>query len=140
MIPYYTTMMGLIGLLIVLAAGCSGLTAVEVAEVRQAFGVPANMPMKDLGEVKLRAGMPKRVRIERGMDCIITATMLTNVLMQMNLAYESKSEVIDGVKMPSHSEQSQLVLRPDMVPTGWRLCFFPKGQHFAAAMRPIITP
>ena len=140
MSSYHTAMMSLIGLLIVLAAGCSGLTTDEEADVRQAFGVPANMPMKDLGEVKLHAGIPKRVRIDRGMDCTITATMLTNGLSQMNLAYESKSEVIDGVKMPSHSEQSQLVLRPDMVPTGWRLCFFPKGQHFAAAMRPIITP
>ena len=140
MSPYHTAMLSLIGLLIVLAAGCSGLTTVEEAEVRQSFGVPADMPMKDLGEVKLRAGIPKRVRIDRGMDCTITATMLTNGLVQMNLVYESKSEVIDGVKTPSPSEWSQLVFRPGMVTAGWRLCLFPKSQHCVVAIRPIIIP
>ena len=133
-------MMSLIGLLIVLAVGCSGLTTVEEAEVRQSFGVPADMPMNDLGEVKLRAGLSKRVRIDRGMDCTITATMLTNGSVQMNLVYESKSEVFDGAKMPTQTERSKLVFRPGMVPAGWRLCLFPKDRHFVVAMRPIITP
>jgi hypothetical protein len=139
MSAYHTAIMSLVGLLIVLAVGCSGLTADEEADVRQAFGVPASMPMKDLGEVKLRAGIPKRVRIDRRMACTITATKLTNGLVQMNLVYESKSEVIDGAEMPPHSEQSQLAFRPGTVPAGWRLCLFPKGQHLVVAVRPIIV-
>jgi len=74
------------------------------------------------------------------MACTITATMLTNGVVQMNLVYESKSEVIHGVKLPSQSERAQLVFRPGMVTAGWRLCLFPKDQHFVVAMRPIITP
>ena len=130
----------LIGLLAVLAFGCSRMTAVEEAEVRQSFDIPADMPMKDLGEVELRDGIPKRVRVGWGKDCIITATVLTNGLVQMNLAYESKGEVIDGVKTQPHFERSQSVFRPDSVPAGWRLCLFPKGQHLVVALRPIIIP
>jgi hypothetical protein len=129
----------LIGLLAVLAASCSRMTAQEEAEVRQSFGVPADMPMKDLGEVELRAGIPKRVSIGRGKDCTITATVLTNGLVQMNLVYEFKGEVIGGVKIQSHSERSQSVFRPDMV-AGWRLCLFQKGQHLVVAIRPTIIP
>jgi hypothetical protein len=53
----------LVGLLAVLAVGCSSMTAGEKADVCKSFGVPADMPMKDLGEVELRAGIPKRVRL-----------------------------------------------------------------------------
>ena len=130
----------LIGLLAVLAVGCSRMTADEEADVRKSFGVPADMPMKDLGEVELRAGIPKRVSVGWGKDCTIAATVLTNGLVQMNLVYETKGEVIDGVKTQSHSERSQLVFRPDMVPAGCRLCLFPKGQHLVVAIRPTIIP
>jgi hypothetical protein len=130
----------LIGLLAVLAVGCSKMTADEEAAVRQSFGVPADMPMKDLGEVELRAGIPKRVSVGWGKDCTITATVLTNGLVQMNLVCEFKGEVINGVRTQSHSERSQLVFRPGMVPAGWRLCLFPKGQHLVVAMRPTIIP
>jgi hypothetical protein len=130
----------LIGLLVALAVGCSRMTAVEEAEVRKSFGVPADMPMKDLGEVELRAGIPKRVRVGWGKDCTITATVLTNGLVQLNLVYESKGEVIDGVKTLSHSQRSQSAFRPGKVPADWRVCFFPKDQHLAVAMRPIIIP
>jgi hypothetical protein len=80
------------------------------------------------------------VRLSAGKDCTITATVLTNGLVQLNLLYEFKGEIIDGVKTQSHSEQSQSVFRPDSVPAGWRLCLFPKGQHFVVAMRPTIIP
>jgi hypothetical protein len=52
---YHTATIGLIGLLAVLAAGCSRMTADEEADWRKSFGIPAGMPMKDLGEVELRA-------------------------------------------------------------------------------------
>ena len=124
----------------VLAVGCSSMTADEEADVRKSFGVPDDMPMKDLGEVELRDGIPKRVRVGWGKDCIITATVLTNGLVQMNLVCESKGEVIDGVKTQPHFERSQSVFRPDSVPAGWRLCLFPKGQHLVVALRPTIIP
>jgi hypothetical protein len=113
------------------------MTADEEADVRKAFGVPADMPMKDLGEVELRAGIPKRVRVGWGKDCTITATVLTNGLVQMNLLYESKGEVIDGVKTQSHSEQHQL--RPFRLRPGW-LCLPTMGQYLVVAMRPTIIP
>ena len=136
---YHIATFGFISLLAVLAVGCSRLTAEQEAEVRQSFGVPADMPLKDLGEVEFRAGIAKRVRLSAGKDCVITATVLTNGLVQLNLAYESRGEVIDGVKTQSHSERSQVVFRPATV-AGWRLCLPPMGQHLVVALRPIIVP
>ncbi|HXJ60126.1 MAG TPA: hypothetical protein VNU68_26060 [Verrucomicrobiae bacterium] len=136
---YHTATIGLIGLLAVLAAGCSRMTADEEADWRKSFGIPAGMPMKDLGEVELRAGIPKRVSIGGGKDCTITATVLRNDSVQLNLLYEFKGEVIDGVKTQSHSER-QLVFRPSMVPARWRLALPPIGPHLVVAMRPIIIP
>ena len=75
---HHIATIGLIGLLAVLAVGCAKMSAEQEANVRKAFGVPADMPMKDLGEVELRAGIPKRVRLGAGKDCTITATKLTN--------------------------------------------------------------
>ena len=135
---HHTITIGFIGLLAGLAAGCSNMTADQEADVRKAFGVPADMLMKDLGEIELRAGIPKRLRLGAGKDCIITATKLTNGLAELNLLYEFKGESIDDVKTQSYTERS--VFRPDSVPAGWRLCLFPKGQHFVVAMRPIIIP
>jgi len=131
---------GLVGLLAVLAAGCSRLTAVEEAEVRQSFNVHADTPMKDLGEVELRAGMPKRLRIGSGKHCTITATVLTNGLVQLNLVYEFKGGIVDGVRTQSRAERSQSVFRPSTVPARWRLVLFPEGQPFVVAIRPIIIP
>jgi hypothetical protein len=130
----------LMGLLAVLAVGCSKLTADEEADVRKSFGVPEDMPMKDRGEVELRAAAPKCVSIGRGTDCTITATVLTNGVVQLNLLYQFKGEIIDGVKTQPHSERSQSVFRPGSVPGGWRLCLFPKGQHLVVAIRPTIIP
>ena len=51
----------------VLAVGCSGMTADEEAIVRQSFGVPADMPIRDRGVVELRAavdGWALVVRVE----------------------------------------------------------------------------
>jgi hypothetical protein len=128
---------GLIGLLAVLGVGCSRMTADEEADVRKAFGIPAHMRMKDLGAVELHVGTPKRVRVGWGKFCTITATALTNGLVQMNLIYESKGEVINGVKTQSHSERSQLVFRPGR--PGW-LCLPPMGQHLVVAMQPTVIP
>jgi len=136
---YHIATIGCIGLLAVLAVGCSRLTAVDEAEVRQSFGVPADMPMKDLGEVELRADIPKRVRLGAGKNCTLTATILTNGLVQLNVLYEFKDEIIDGVRTQSHSERSQSVFHPESV-AGWRLCLFPKGQHFVVALQPSIIP
>src|SRR5262245_25640395 len=139
MCTHHIATASIIGLLAVLAVGCSGMTADEEADWRKSFGIAADMPMKDLGEVELRAGIPKRVSIGGGKDCTITATVLTNGLVQLNLLYKSKGEVIDDVKTQSQSER-QLVFRPSMVPARWRLALPPIGPHFVVAMRPIIIP
>ena len=136
---HYIATASLIGLLAVLAVGCSRMTAEDEADWRKSFGISADMPMKDLGEVELSAGVPKRVRIGGGKDCIITATVLTNGLVQLNLLYESKGEAIDGVKTSSYSER-QLVFRPSSVPARWRLPLTPIGPDLVVAMRPIIRP
>lgn len=127
----------LIGLLAVLALGCSRMTADEEADVRKSFGIPAEWPMEDLGVVELRAGIPQRVSVGWRKHCTITATVLTNGLVQMNLLYESKGEVINGVKTSSHSEQH--TLRPFQLRPGW-LCLPPMGQHLVVALQPVIIP
>ncbi len=134
----------LTGLLVVLAVGCSKMTAVEEAEVRQSFGLPADMPLKDLGVVELRVGVPKRVRVGWGKHCTVTASALTNGLVRVDLLYESKGEVIDGVKTPSYSERSQVVLPPGLLARAMKskswLCFPLKRPHFVIAMQPVIIP
>lgn len=129
----------LIGLLTVLAASCSRMSADLEAEVRQSFGVPADVPLKDLGAVKLHAGTPRRMRVGPGEDCTITATVLTNGLVQLSLLYESEGGVVGGVKTQPHSERSQLVFRPETVSDGWRLCLPQMGRPFVVAMQPIIV-
>jgi hypothetical protein len=47
-----------LGVLIVIATSCSKMTPHEAAEVRKSFGLPADMPLKDLGAVELRVGTP----------------------------------------------------------------------------------
>jgi len=124
-------------LLAALAAGCSTMTANEAADVRKSFGLPADMPLKDLGVVELHAGIPKRVSAGWGKDCTLTAIMLTNGLVQLNLLYESKGEVIDGVKTQPYSEQSRMVFRPGR--KGWG-CFPPMRPYFVVAVQAIIIP
>ncbi len=115
------------------------MTAEEQTEVRQSFGIPADVPMKDLGLVELRAGTPKRVRLAAGEYCTITATVLTNGSVQLNLLYESRGEAIEGVRTQPQSERSQLLFRPEMV-AGWRLCLPQRGRPFVVAMQPVVTP
>lgn len=75
-----------------------------------------------------------------GQDCTLTAVVLTNGLVQLNLLYEFQGELVDGVRTPSQTERSQSVFRPDSVPARWRLCLFPQGQRFVVALRPTIVP
>jgi hypothetical protein len=139
---HHIATIGFIGLVAVLAVACSRMTADEATEVRQSFGLPADMPLKDLGAVELRVGTPKRVSVGRGKDCTITATVLTNGKVQLSLLYESRGEVIDGVKTQPYSERSQVVLPPGLLAKameskGW-LCFPTMRPHFVVAMQPIL--
>ncbi len=145
---HYIATLGFIGLLAVLAVDrrwraelhrlcCSRMTAEEQTEVRQSFGIPADVPMRDLGVVGFRPGIPKRVRVGVGKYCTITATVLTNGLVRMNFLYESKGEVIEGAKTQSHCERSQLVFRPPI--KGW-LCLRQMDPHLVVAMQPTIIP
>lgn len=115
MLKHRVTAIGFIGLLTVLAVGCSKMTAVKEAELRQSFGLPTDMPLKNLGMVELHTRIPRRDSIRQGEDCTVTATMLTNGAMQLNLHYESRGEVVDGVKIQPHSEQSQVMLPPGLL-------------------------
>ena len=133
-----------IGLLSVLAVGCSRMTAAETAEMRQAYGLPADMPVKDLGMMELHVGIPKRKSVGWGKDCTVTAIVLTNGSVQLNLLYESRGEVIDGVKTQPYSERSQSVLSAGLVARAMKakswFCFPPMRPHFVVAMKPIIIP
>lgn len=142
---HHLATIGFSGLLAVLAVGCSRRTAEEEADVRKSFGVPADMPMKDLGAVELRAGIPKRVHVGSGKDCTFTATVLTNGLVRLNLLYESQGEVMAGAKPQSHSERS-FVFRPR---PGWYCFFLPPvpqpdlprmGQHLVVAVQLTVIP
>jgi hypothetical protein len=141
---HHIAAISLIGMLAVLAVGCSKMTAVEEAEVRQSFGVPADMPMEDLGVVELQVGTPKRVSVGGGKHYSVTAIVLTNGSVQLNLLYESRGEVIDGVKTQPYSERSQVVLPADllkraMTAKSW-FCFPPMRPHFVVAMKPSLIP
>jgi hypothetical protein len=135
---------GFSGLLAVLAVGCSRMTVAETAEMRQAYGLPADMPVKDLGVLELHVGIPKRVSVGWGKDCTVTAIVLTNASVQLNLLYESRGEVIDGVKTQPYSERSQSVLPAGLVARAMKakswFCFPPMRPHFVVAMKPIILP
>ena len=78
-----------------------------------------------------------------GKDCTITATVLTNGLVQLDLLYESTAEVRDGVKPQAQTERSQVVFRasrsrfPRAGCPGW-LCLPGTGQHLAVALQPKI--
>jgi hypothetical protein len=128
---------GLIGWLAVLAIGCSKMSADEEADLRKSFGLPPDVPMLDLGVVELRAGIPNRVRVGWGKYCTLTATRLTNDFVQINLLYESESEVMDGVRTPHHSAQSKSVFRPGR---RGRFCFPQMGRHLVVAVEPVIIP
>jgi hypothetical protein len=138
------TVIGFLGLLAVLPVGCSRMTAVEQVELRQSFGLPADMPLKSLGAVKLRVGIPKRVSVGQGKACTITATVLANGSVQFNLLYESRGEIIDGVKTKPYSERSQVVLPPALLARAMKskswLCFPPMRPRFVVAMQPAIIP
>lgn len=140
----HVAVIGVTGLAAVLTIGCSRMTATEQAEVRQSFGLPADMPLKDLGAVELRVGIPKRVSAGWGKECTVTATVLTNGSVQLDLLYESRGEVINGVKTRPYSERTRVVLPPRLLARamqskGW-LCFPPMRPHFVVAMRPIVIP
>jgi hypothetical protein len=128
-----------------LGGGCSRMTADEEHDVRLSFGLPADIPMQDLGVVRLRLGTPKRVGAGQGKVCTLTATELTNGAVQLSLLYESKGEVIAGGQTPPHSERvqrtlpSQLVPRPGGPDRGW-LCFSLTQQRLVLAIKLIIVP
>jgi GNAT superfamily N-acetyltransferase len=94
--------------------------------------------------VELHVGTPKRVSVGWGKDCTVTAIVLTNGSLQLNLLYESRGEVVDGVKTRPYSERSHSVLpaglvAPAMKAKSW-FCFPPMRPHFVVAMKPMVIP
>ena len=96
-------------LFVAFAVSCSKTTPAEAA-LRRDFSIPANMPVKDLGEVQLTADTPKRMSLGKGKDCTISATALTNDLLRMNLVYESANEIVDGTTTHNYTERSTFLL------------------------------
>ena len=122
------------GLLVWFVAGCSR-TSAEEARLRRELSIPARMAMKNLGVLELRADTPKRVSLGPGKDCTVTATVLTNGLLQMNLAYEAKVEKADGSRTNNFSQRSRFLL-----PAG-KQCAVKFGSDLMVVMRPtLITP
>jgi hypothetical protein len=89
--------------------GCSKISAKE-AKLRQEFSIPADMPLRDLGVVELYPDIPKRIVLDDGRDCTITAPPLTNALLQMNVAYTAKDEVVKGRTTHNFSQRSRFLL------------------------------
>ena len=109
--------------------GCSKTNARD-AKLRQEFSIPADMPVRDLGVVELRSDTPKHIVLGDGKDCTVTGTPLTNGLLQMNVAYTAKEEVVKGQPTHNFSQRSQFLL-----PIG-RGCAPKLGEHLTVVMRP----
>jgi hypothetical protein len=108
---------------------CSRMTAGE-AKLRQEFSIPPDMPMRDLGVVELKPDTPKHVSLGKGKECTITATVLTNGLLQIKLAYESK--VTDRYSTRTDSQKSQFLL-----PQGKR-CAPKVANDLILVMQPVV--
>ena len=109
--------------------GCSKTNARD-ARLRQEFSIPADMPVRDLGVVELRSDTPQRIVLGDGKDCTVTATLLTNGLLQMNVVYYAKEEVVKGQTTHNFSQRSRFLL-----PVG-RGCAPKLGEHLMVVMRP----
>lgn len=123
-----------VGLFAFLAVSCSK-TPPEEAALRQRFSIPDDMPVRDLGEVQLTAGTPRRVSLGKGRDCSISAVSLTGDLLRMTLVYESSDELVDGVTASHYTERSTFLLH-----RGER-CAPKMGKQLMVVMRPVLmTP
>ncbi len=118
-------------LFVLLAVSCSRTTPGEAA-LRRDFFIPADMPVKDLGEIQLTADMPKRVSLGKGKDCTISATALTNDILRMSLVYESSAESVDGRTANNYTERSTFLLH-----RGQR-CAPKMGKQLFVVMRPVL--
>lgn len=85
-------------------AGCAQMTPAE-AKLRRELSIPADMPVKNLGSVELFDGAPKQVNLGTGKDCTITAIVITNGMLQMNVAYESTTDKVEGSKTAHDSKK-----------------------------------
>ena len=131
----------LIGMAALLAVGCSKQTAHKAA-LREELSIAADLPVRDLGVVELSAGTPKLVRLGPGRDLTLTASVITNGMLQMSLAYESKSETAEGspVRTTKHYTQHSQFMLPAGKPCAVTLNG-PAPDHLAVVMRPIlVTP
>jgi len=114
-----------------LAVSCSKTTPEEAA-LRQRFSIPADMPVKDLGEIQLIADTPKRLSLGKGKDCTISATALTNDLLRMSLVYESANEIVDGTTAHNYTERSTFLLHRG------QQCAPKMGKQLMVVMKPVL--
>ena len=114
-----------------LAVSCS-TSAPEEAALRQRFSIPADMPVKDLGEIQLLADTPRRLSLGKGKDCTISATALTNDLLRLSLFYESSTEIVDGVAAQNYTEHSTFLLHRG------QQCASKMGKQLTVVMKPVL--
>jgi hypothetical protein len=114
-------------------AGCAKTTPAE-AKLSRELSIPADMPVKNLGSVELFEGTPKQVNLGAGKDCTITATVITNGMLQMNVAYESTMDKAEGSKTAHASKKEN---HRFLLPLG-RQCAV-TVDHMALVFRPALS-
>ncbi len=119
-------------LTILLIPACSKMTE-EEAQIRQDFSsIPADMPVKNLGEVEFVSGSPKSIELNDEKSLAITATVQLDGSIQMLFEYESTERKVGGIIKESYSEQRQFLLRPGM------RCAPQLGDDLVVVLRPTI--
>ncbi|WP_147274110.1 hypothetical protein [Bremerella cremea] len=99
---------------ILLGTGCSKMSA-EEAKIRQAFpSIPAEMPIKNLGEIDFISGSPKKIELDGGQLLAITATAQIDKTIQIILEYQSTKHSLGSVIKQSYTESNQFLLKPGM--------------------------
>lgn len=120
------------------ATGCVRESA-QLAQVRRELSVPANVPIRDLGVLELTAGKPKWVHLDAGRDLSVTASVISNDLYQMQVAYTSTNSSLFGHLTRNYTENQTFQLRPGMkcAPTFDQ----DSADRLAVVIRPkIVTP
>jgi Flp pilus assembly secretin CpaC len=90
-------------LVAVFAASCSKSEQTgQATHFQKVSAPPANMPMKDLGEIEFTGPTQKRISLGDGKDCVITPTLLADGNIEMAVVVERKES--DGkIQQLAHS-------------------------------------
>jgi hypothetical protein len=118
-------------LLAALGISCSRISPQEAA-LRQRLSIPAEMLVKDLGEIRLQPDTPRLLSLGKDRYCTVSATALTNDLLRMSLVYNSSNELVDGNLAANYSERSTFLLHRG------QQCAPKMGKQLMVVMRPVL--